>query len=146
MESSSKASKVRFNPNSIEGGCFCCGEPNHWMKDCRFKNYRCVKGNLQHKMKFGTSSTDLNKGRKFLSCFGQNGCKGFKWLDELIVEELQQTAMKKDEEELKKEELKNEDDDLLHLKISINKNIEMCASGSVVAVSKLVKLMSKVEM
>ncbi|KAF5190810.1 hypothetical protein FRX31_019605 [Thalictrum thalictroides] len=91
-------------------------------------------------MKFGTSSTNLNKGRKFLSCFGQNGCKGFKWLDELIGEKLQQTAMKKDDEELR-----NEDDDLLHLKISINKNIEMSVSGSVVAVSKLVKLMSKVE-
>ncbi|PIA33652.1 hypothetical protein AQUCO_04000013v1 [Aquilegia coerulea] len=57
----------------IKGGCFICEELDHWMKDCRFKNFDCVKGNLQHKMKFGTSTTNSNKGRKFLSCFGQNG-------------------------------------------------------------------------
>ncbi|PIA36399.1 hypothetical protein AQUCO_03400350v1 [Aquilegia coerulea] len=85
--------------SSTKGGCFICSQHDHWMKDCKFKNYNCVKGNQQHKMKFGTNTTNLNKGRKFLSCFGQNGCNGFKWLDELVAKELQQNATKKEEEE-----------------------------------------------
>lgn len=61
---------------------FYCGEHDHMVKDCRWKNTPCFVEGCRYKMMLMVSKVERSYGCRFLRCKNQPLCGAFKWLDE----------------------------------------------------------------
>jgi hypothetical protein len=85
-------------------------------------------------MRVFVSKTMGNYDRKFLRCKAQPRCNGFKWMDEVDVEELQKG---KGAAKIEKVGEVNKEKD--NVKLHFNGKIVMSVEGSVENICKLVK-------
>lgn len=62
--------------------CFYCGEEDHFVKDCRWKNIPCIIEGCRYKMVLLVSKVERSHGCRFLRCKNQPICSAFMWVDE----------------------------------------------------------------
>ena len=62
-------------------GCFQCGETDHWVRSCPWKESPCPSG-CQGTRKLWTSRQKKSYGKKFLKCLQ---CGSFEWLYDVIT-------------------------------------------------------------
>jgi hypothetical protein len=113
--------------------CWVCKEKDHMSRDCIWRNFSCVDG-CPSTMRVFVSKTVGNYDRKFLRCKAQPRCNGFKWMDEVDVQELQ-----KGKGAAKIENVGDVNKDKDNVKLHINGKIAMSVEGSVENICKLVK-------
>lgn len=66
--------------------CFYCGEYDHMVRDCKWKNLPCIAENCSHKMILMVSKVERSSGCRFLRCKNQPICRAFKWVDQPAYE------------------------------------------------------------
>ncbi|KAF9599473.1 hypothetical protein IFM89_038567 [Coptis chinensis] len=81
------------------GGCFNCGESDHWKYQCKWLDYPCVYPGCKLTMVVRKSDQEHNMGKRFLRCKGSPICSGFKWFDELEKQKEENGKLKKPIEE-----------------------------------------------
>lgn len=64
--------------------CFYCGEYDHMVRECKWKNLPCFADGCSHKMILMVSKVDRSNGCRFLRCKNQPICRAFKWVDEPV--------------------------------------------------------------
>lgn len=62
--------------------CFYCGEDDHFVKDCYWKNYPCINDGCGQSMMLLVSKVQRSFGCRFLRCKNQLLCTAFKWIDD----------------------------------------------------------------
>lgn len=62
--------------------CFYCGEADHMVRDCQWKNMPCISVGCGYKMNLMVSKVEKSYGCRFLRCKNQPMCNAFKWVDE----------------------------------------------------------------